>query len=194
MPKAENTAPDGAGQSEFTGDWTFAISEDQAAVTAASVSVGDVSKPVDISDVTYTTVAGTNDRGAHAVVTVSETRSDEAGTHTSVFSDQDGDGIFARMLDLHLVAEGDRSRNFTFDSDGKVVGEDWPAPATGSHNVSYETVQLSGETYVVKTVEQGGLYTFEISRGAEAEGVWNVIATGMADVGFHPGSGSTLIG
>jgi hypothetical protein len=190
MAKAENS-----GQPEFAGEWTFAISEDQAAVTAASVSVGEVSKPIDISDVTYTTVAGTNDRGAQAVITVSETRSDETGTHTSVFSDQDGDGIFARMLDLHLVADGDRSRSFTFDSDGKVIGEDWPAPgADALTNVSYETVLLSGETYVVKTIEQGGLYSFEISRGDEAVGAWHVIATGTADIGFPFGAGGAVIG
>jgi len=92
-------------------------------------------------------VTGENDTGVEAVVAVSETRADECGSHTSVFSDPDGDGVFSRTLDLHVVTDGDhlRTHSFTFDAVGNVSGEEmqlqhgfgWP------QNVTYDTVTVA---------------------------------------------------
>jgi hypothetical protein len=172
--------------------WTFAIGADMQTVTGASVGFGDVTKSIDISDITFATVTGINDLGVEAVVAVSETRVGDFGTHTSMFSDQDGDGLFSRTLDLHVVSDGDRLRThtFTFDSDGNVTGEDASAPLSfgwASHAV-YEKVLIDDAAYVVTTVERGDQYAFEISRDDNGDGVWTVIATGVADASTVGGS------
>ena len=169
--------------------WTFAFTTDLTSVTSATVTGDMGSRTLDLADLTFSTTVGTNDLGAEAVVAVTETHSDDRGTHTSVFGDQDGDSVFARILDMNVVTTSDhlRTHSYTFDTDGNVTGETLPARShggrhgAGSDTVTFDTIELDGETYIVRTATHGEIQAFEITRDDNADGRWSVIASGFSD-------------
>ncbi|WP_088287098.1 hypothetical protein [Ideonella sp. A 288] len=176
------------GGSQGTVEFTF--SDDNTTVETMTVSRGTRTRDVDIGDDTFETTVGTNALGVQAVVSVERTQAAASATRTQVFTDADGDGEYAAAFSIGvLTAVTDRVQThvYTFAADGSVTADvETRGGRTHSEtlddSVSYQTITIDGETYVVKTAQLGNDdVRFDISRDDNGDGVWTTVACGQVD-------------
>lgn len=189
---------------------SFTFSADLATVTGATVthtapvastdtttaSSTPHTHTLDISAANFKTTVGTNDKGASAVVAVTETRTLANAVSTSTYADQDGDGVFTETAEVRVLTSlpttatptghgrGAPTHQFTFNADGTiatdtlVLANGWLKADTIESSEKYVKTTFKGEAVVVKTVADSNGYHFEVFRDDNGDGVWTEIAEG----------------
>jgi len=150
-------------------------------------------RSLDLTESTFKTTVGTNDKGVTAVTQVVQTRTEDDEVETSRYSDQDGDGVFTETFELEVRTTTPTSTHrgtqhqFTFNADG-TIASDTLVLATGETRVDaietgekYLRTTIDGRTYVVKTVAKGTEYHFEFFRDDNGDGKWTEVAEGHGD-------------
>jgi hypothetical protein len=178
------------GHGRFDPTISFTFSADSSDVTAMTVGAGTRTRSIDISDDTFKTTVGTNDKGVTAVLSVERTQTETSKSEVEIYSDKDGDGSYSKVFDIHVLTATTgtvETHAYTYAADGSVA-TDTETRGTHTHaekmgdNVSYQKLTLEGETYVVRTVTLGNDdVRFEITRDDNADGKWTTLARGEVD-------------
>jgi len=169
--------------------------------TNAANSTSTNTEVLDITNSTFKTTVGLNDKGNTAVLDVVQTSSDDRFSSTHIYNDKDGDGQYTENFDIQ-VATGStstdlRQQTFTFNADGTITPV---APAAATTHVDHHNggtppnglmppamqnavlnkVTLDGVAYVTETVADisGTGYHFDIFRDDNSDGLWTQIAHG----------------
>jgi hypothetical protein len=172
------------------------------ATTSATNNCHTNTQTLDITNSTFKTTVGLNDKGVTAVLDVVQTSSDDHFSSTHIYNDQDGSGQYTENFDIQ-VATGSTStdliqQTFTFNADGTITAAPVVPAATTSHvdhhngltppsgatppgqNVVLNKVTLDDVAYVTETVADisGTGYHFDVFRDDNNDGTWTQIAQG----------------
>ena len=137
---------------------------------------------------------GVNDLGDTAVVLVIQSKLSKGLAKTSVFEDQDGDGLFQQSFEIEVATSAAAARQlekhkFSFDESGQVTADyefsksRWKLERI-DQDEAFSVVTLDGVDYVVKTEQDRHGVEFELFRDDNHDGVWTRIAEGEADAKF----------
>ncbi len=164
------------------------------------------SKAQKITGSTFELTSGLNDLGATAVVSVTETRLSKGFVETSLFVDQDGNGLFEKSFEIEVTTGAAAARNlemhrFSFDVSGRVTADyelkksSWKLDRIDLGE-SFSQASLDEVGYVVKTEHSRDGIEFELFRDDNLDGVWTQVAEGHVGLGgLDPATGSIdLIG
>lgn len=163
---------------------SFTFNSDDGSVLSKINANG---KSLDITKSTFVTATGTNDLGATAVLSVTETKTLTNTIKTATYTDQDGDGSYVETFDLSvasLVNSKQPTHQFTFNADGTIATDtinlrNTTKAETLDSNEVYQQVVLGSDTYVTKTTSTtDGNFVFQLFRDDNADGTWTEIACG----------------
>lgn len=161
---------------------SFTFSADNASVLTKTTATG---KTLDTSKSTFVTTTGTNDLGATAVISVTETRTMTNSVMTETYTDQDGDGNYTETFDLNVATSlGKNTHQFTFNTDGSIATDTIVCNSrtktdTIDSNEVYQQVVLGADTYITKTTAMtDGSFVFQLFRDDNADGSWSEVAGG----------------
>lgn len=137
---------------------------------------------------------GVNDLGDTAVILVIQSKLSKGLAKTSVFEDQDGDGLFQQSFEIEVATSAAAARQlekhkFSFDESGQVTADyefsksRWKLERI-DQDEAFSVVTLDGADYVVKTEQDRHGVEFELFRDDNHDGVWTRIAEGEADAKF----------
>lgn len=137
---------------------------------------------------TFEVESGTNELGETAVLSVTKSTRKKGVLETETYSDLDGDGLFAKTFEIEVNTSGVRRdklerHQFTFDTNGEVVKDlelkkgRWKLDRIDDDEM-FQTVDLDGKTYVVKSEIDRKEVEFEIFRDDNADGIWTLVAEG----------------
>ena len=189
---ATNKPMGDAGHAGKGGDsgFSFTFSEDNASVLTLSRSnaTGTQTRALDTTDSTFVTTLGTNDLGNSAVVSVTETRTNDNAVMTRVYTDQDGDASYITSFGLQVSTVSDShhpQHQFTFGADGSIATDTlvslWGARSESiDSNEVYAQAALGEDSYVTKTTKTDQGYRFEVFRDDDADGNWTEVAHGQS--------------
>lgn len=119
-------------------------------------------------------------------VAVTQTKTKRGEVEVKNYSDIDGDGLFEQDYEIEVATStrGLERHKFTFDANGTVTqdleqrGRYWRNDRISSDE-SYDTVEVDGVTYVVKTEQDWDETEFEIFRDDNGDGIFTQIAEGQ---------------
>lgn len=143
---------------------------------------------------TFEIETGTNDMGVTGVVSVTQTKMSKGYAETSVFVDQDGNGIFEEAFEIEVAtglvpARKLEMHKFTLDVAGNVTADyelrkgAWKLDRIDLDE-SYAQVSLDGVEYIVKTEQDRSGVEFELFRDDNLDGIWTKIAEGEAGLDY----------
>ncbi len=174
---------------DFNHNFNFTFSTDLSTVQSMSIADSIKATTLDISTSTFTTTVGLNDQSIQAVLSVSQTSSDNHFATTRIYGDTDGDGKYVENFDIQVAKTTDASlplhqQTFTFNTDGTItagmpVNND-PHHPVMDQNAVLSKVTLNNVTYVTQTeaTPNSTGYHFEVFRDDNADGTWTEIAHG----------------
>jgi hypothetical protein len=151
---------------------------------------------------TFEVETGLNDSGLTGVLSVTQSKLSKGFAKTSVFEDQDGDGLFQQAFEIQVAtstatAAQLEKHKFSFDASGQVTADYelskgiWKLEGI-DQDEAFTVVSLDGVDYVVKTEQERDGVEFELFRDDNQDGVWTRIAEGEAGAGFVDASTGTV--
>lgn len=129
---------------------------------------------------TFEVETGTNDQNVEAVVAVTQTKLSKGYVETSIFSDQDGNGLFKEVFEIDVATSSIFNSNlekhkFTFDESGNVTRDlelskgKWKVDRVDLDE-DFAQVTLDGVNYVKTEQERNGV-EFELFRDDNQDGI-----------------------
>lgn len=139
---------------------------------------------------TFEAETGINDQNVEGVVAVTQTKLSKGYVETSIFSDQDGNGLFQEAFEIDVATSSVlnsklEKHQFTFDESGNVTLDlelskgKWKVDRIDLDE-DFAQVTLDGVNYVVKTEQERNGVEFELFRDDNQDGIWTKIAEGEA--------------
>lgn len=170
--------------------YKFTFNADNTAVTRMYEVKGRKLKLKNEKFSTFDVEVGVNDQGLTAVTSVTQNKLSKGFSETSVFTDQDGNGIFQESFEIEVATGGVRASNlekhkFSFDLSGNVTADyelkkgKWKLDRI-DYDEEYTSVNLDGADYILKTEQERSGVEFELFRDDNSDGVWTKIAEGEA--------------
>lgn len=131
---------------------------------------------------------GTNLHGETGVLSITQSKMIKGFLETETYSDKDGDGRFVKDFEIEVATSGARRdqlerHKFTFDTNGEVVQDlelkkgRWKLDGIDDDEM-FQTIDLDGIAYVVKSETDHKGVEFEIFRDDNADGIWTLVAEG----------------
>lgn len=129
-----------------------------------------------------------NQQGDTVVMSVTKSTLKKGILEAETYSDADGDGLFVKSFEIEVATSGARRdklerHKFTFDTNGEVVQDlelkkgRWKLDRIDDDEM-FQTIDLDGTTYVVKSETDHKEVEFEIFRDDNADGIWTLVAKG----------------
>ncbi len=170
--------------------YKFTFDENSTTVLKMYEVERNKSKLQKITGSTFELETGLNDLGLESVLSVSQTKLKNGYAETSVFTDQDGDGIYTESLEIEVATSAIKAKNldkhkFEFNELGEVSLDlklskgKWKVDRLDDDE-SLVKVSLNGVDYVLKTEQERNEVEFELFRDDNQDGIWTKVAEGEA--------------
>jgi hypothetical protein len=170
--------------------YKFTFDENSTTVLKMYEVERNKSKLQKITGSTFELETGLNDLGLESVLSVSQTKLKKGYAETSVFTDQDGDGIYTESLEIEVATSAIKAKNldkhkFEFNELGEVSLDlklskgKWKVDRLDDDE-SLVKVSLNGVDYVLKTEQERNEVEFELFRDDNQDGIWTKVAEGEA--------------